>query len=216
MGVAVTDDPDVITCGPMPGRPGEVLLHLPYVAYLDTQAGPVEVGLDREQLPELLAAVRAALGAPEFPLPIRPDGTHAYVSTYCVHGDHAACRRTCKTCASSCLCPCGHPKPEPYCGYDYHDMSEEERCGIACMCQPHAVGEACNCPEGCPTHNHGGPDVVKGSIGGRATDPEVTDDDRCPVCGCVVGPDCEACERDCRAPVPAPVAGVATSEERSC
>jgi hypothetical protein len=50
-------------------------------------------------------------GEPEFPLPIRPDGTHHYVSTYCVHGDHAACRRVCKSCPAECACDCGHPKP---------------------------------------------------------------------------------------------------------
>jgi hypothetical protein len=60
-----------------------------------------------EQLAEELEA------APEFPLPIRPDGTHAYVSTYCVHGDHAACRRVCKSCPAECQCDCGHPAPSP-------------------------------------------------------------------------------------------------------
>lgn len=34
-----------------------------------------------------------------------PDGTHGYTSTYCVHGDHDACRLTCKTCVSPCACP---------------------------------------------------------------------------------------------------------------
>lgn len=47
--------------------------------------------------------------APEFPLPIRADGSHAYTSTYCVHGDHAACRLRCKTCHADCLCDCSHP-----------------------------------------------------------------------------------------------------------
>lgn len=46
---------------------------------------------------------------PEFPLPIRADGSHAYTSTYCAHGDHAACRLRCKTCNADCLCDCGHP-----------------------------------------------------------------------------------------------------------
>jgi len=63
-----------------------------------------------EQLAEELEA------APEFPLPIRPDGTHHYVSTYCVHGDHAACRRVCKSCPAECQCDCGHPAPAPVAG----------------------------------------------------------------------------------------------------
>jgi transcriptional regulator with XRE-family HTH domain len=29
-----------------------------------------------------------------------------YVSTYCIHGDHDACRRTCKTCDDPCRCEC--------------------------------------------------------------------------------------------------------------
>lgn len=109
--------------------------------------------------------------------------------------------------------PSGHPAPPPACPYSYHD-EHDEGVDAPCVCEPHVVGDAYGCPEGCPTHNHGGPDVVEGSIGGRATDPELTDEDRCPVCGCVVGPDCEACARDCQTPVPAPVAGVATGEEQ--
>ena len=31
-----------------------------------------------------------------------------YTSTYCLHGDHVGCRRTCKVCGSSCRCSC-HP-----------------------------------------------------------------------------------------------------------
>lgn len=50
-------DGDVIRAETPPGRPHEVLLHLPYVAYLDTQGGPVELGLDHEQIPQLLAAL---------------------------------------------------------------------------------------------------------------------------------------------------------------
>jgi hypothetical protein len=52
----------------------------------------------------------------EAQLPIRPDGTHHYVSTYCVHGDHAACRRVCKSCPAECQCDCGHPAPAPVAG----------------------------------------------------------------------------------------------------
>ena len=149
-------------------------------------------------LQQVADELERAAAAPEFPLPIRPDGTHAYVSTYCVHGDHAACRRVCKSCPAECQCSCGHPAPEPSCGYDYHDMSDEDRGGIACMCQPHSAGGAYSCPEGCPTHNHGGPDVEEGAVGGPATDEGVADADRCTACGCVVGSDCEACERNCR------------------
>lgn len=44
-----------------------------------------------------------------FPLPVRPDGTHFYVSTYCVHSDHAACRLTCLCCGQPCQCSgCEH------------------------------------------------------------------------------------------------------------
>lgn len=31
---------------------------------------------------------------------------HRYTSTACVHGEHAACRGTCKFCADACRCPC--------------------------------------------------------------------------------------------------------------
>lgn len=29
-----------------------------------------------------------------------------YWSTYCIHHNHADCRRACKTCHAPCLCPC--------------------------------------------------------------------------------------------------------------
>ncbi len=65
-------------------------------------------------------------GEPEFPLPIRPDGTHHYVSTGCRHGDmilpdgrtgHEYCQgetgavgaknpAQCKFCAAACTCIC--------------------------------------------------------------------------------------------------------------
>jgi hypothetical protein len=38
-----------------------------------------------------------------------------YVSTYCLHDDHAACRMTCKTCGQRCRCEC-HLKKEVYVG----------------------------------------------------------------------------------------------------
>jgi hypothetical protein len=75
--------------------------------------------LDRGADPAVnLLAVRTILdgvadeldAAPEFPLPIRADGTHYYVSTYCVDGQHAACRLTCKCCSQPCQCAtCKHP-----------------------------------------------------------------------------------------------------------
>lgn len=80
-----------------------------------------------QALADLEAAIRAdqrridAEAAPEFPLPIRADGTHFYVSTYCLHGDHAACRLRCKTCNADCLCGCGHPLPIPV-------MVDDRRC----------------------------------------------------------------------------------------
>lgn len=60
--------------------------------------------------------------------------------------------------------------PPPRCPYDYHDMTDEERLGVPCMCQPHGAGGAYGCPEGCPTHNPGGEDVREDAIGGRDTD----------------------------------------------
>ena len=33
-------------------------------------------------------------------------GQHRYLSTYCLHGNHAACRLTCKTCRVPCICSC--------------------------------------------------------------------------------------------------------------
>lgn len=64
----------------------------------------------------LLADVRNALSRvadeidaePEFPPAIRADGSHAYTSTYCLHGQHGACRRVCKSCPAPCECDCGH------------------------------------------------------------------------------------------------------------
>jgi hypothetical protein len=40
------------------------------------------------------------------------NGRHRYLSTYCLHGLHAACRLTCKTCGAPCRCDChDHPPP---------------------------------------------------------------------------------------------------------
>ena len=50
--------------------------------------------------------------APGFPLPIRVDGTHWYVSTYCVDNRHGDCRLTCKCCGEPCQCAiCCHEAP---------------------------------------------------------------------------------------------------------
>lgn len=51
---------------------------------------------------------------------VLPGGAHRYWSTHCRHGRHGDCSATelapgvprrpaqCKTCASPCMCPCGH------------------------------------------------------------------------------------------------------------
>jgi hypothetical protein len=31
---------------------------------------------------------------------------HRYLSTYCLHDNHDACRLRCKTCDASCVCDC--------------------------------------------------------------------------------------------------------------
>lgn len=39
---------------------------------------------------------------------------HAYISTYCQHGEHDDCKRSCKCCDAPCLCiNCLHPVPPP-------------------------------------------------------------------------------------------------------
>jgi hypothetical protein len=68
-------------------------------------AGRLGDALDRHQ--------ETAGNAPAFPLAIRPDGTHAYTSTYCAHGDHGACRLTCKTCSAGCGCSCHATETDP-------------------------------------------------------------------------------------------------------
>jgi hypothetical protein len=35
---------------------------------------------------------------------LMPDGSHAYWSTHCRHGDHNLCKLTCKGCGSPCIC----------------------------------------------------------------------------------------------------------------
>lgn len=40
-----------------------------------------------------------------------PDGTHHYLSTYCVDGNHPDCRLSCMQCKSQCLCSC-HSRPD--------------------------------------------------------------------------------------------------------
>lgn len=44
-----------------------------------------------------------------------PSDRHIYLSTYCIHGNHEACRLTCKTCEQPCVCGCheeGHADAE--------------------------------------------------------------------------------------------------------
>jgi hypothetical protein len=38
------------------------------------------------------------------------DGEHRYLSTYCLHGRHGACRLVCKTCDAPCVCECHRHK----------------------------------------------------------------------------------------------------------
>lgn len=73
-----------------------------------------------QALADLEAAIRAdqrridaEQAQPEFPLPVRPDGSHHYVSTACTHGDHERCWRVCKFCPAECACDCGHPVASP-------------------------------------------------------------------------------------------------------
>lgn len=73
--------------------------------------------------------LRAPASSPEFPLPIRADGSHTYLSTGCLHGSmilpdgrtgHEYCQgetgacgtktpAVCKFCGSPCQCPCHAP-----------------------------------------------------------------------------------------------------------
>lgn len=91
------------------------MLNLLSVSYVPTDQ--VLRWLDRPEPPSA-----ALLNQAEFPLPILPDGTHHYVSTYCLHGQHEDCRLTCKGCPADCECDCGHaPLRTPATG------SEEQR-----------------------------------------------------------------------------------------
>jgi hypothetical protein len=82
-------------------------------------------------LTEFRAEVLRDAAAVEFPLPIRADGTHHYISTGCLHGDavavggnsgHEYCQgetgalgtkvpAQCKFCTSPCCCPCHGAPP---------------------------------------------------------------------------------------------------------
>lgn len=58
---------------------------------------------------DTLAAAGRLLPEGTSPDVILTDGTHRYWSTHCRHGSHEACKGTCKTCRSPCVCPaCGH------------------------------------------------------------------------------------------------------------
>ncbi|MEV8396312.1 hypothetical protein, partial [Streptomyces niveus] len=52
---------DAVHLIPTPDRPDEVRLYLPSVEYLDTQAGPVEIGLDRALWQEVVTALQSAV-----------------------------------------------------------------------------------------------------------------------------------------------------------
>lgn len=39
------------------------------------------------------------------------EGDHVYLSTYCLHGEHLACRIVCKLCAAPCVCACHDDDP---------------------------------------------------------------------------------------------------------
>lgn len=48
--------------------------------------------------------------APDDPTPEQAAHAGHYVSTYCQHGRHDACRLHCKVCRAPCRCSCGHPR----------------------------------------------------------------------------------------------------------
>lgn len=86
--------------------PGDVYLfdHVPLVDTDDPRAR-----WDGHTTEEKYQRIAELTANPAFPLPVRPDGTHFYVSTYCVHSDHAACRLTCLCCGQPCQCAgCEH------------------------------------------------------------------------------------------------------------
>ena len=61
--------------------------------------GEAAVSVSLELLQEAVA-VLVACGR------FTPPAEHIYLSTYCVHGNHEACRLTCKTCEQPCVCGC--------------------------------------------------------------------------------------------------------------
>lgn len=48
----------------------------------------------------------SAVAAPE--VAMMKIGLHDYLSTACLHGNHAECRVVCKFCSAECRCDCGH------------------------------------------------------------------------------------------------------------
>lgn len=85
--VRPTADPETVALPPMGGlAPRDRPVGGPHPEAVRAAAG--ELGR---------AAARAALGR---------DGTHYYVSTGCLHGEHLACRMCCEVCGAPCGCPC--------------------------------------------------------------------------------------------------------------
>lgn len=96
------------------------------------------------------------------------DNITGYPDHYIINGSHSACHnQECRT---------------KRCPYDYHDPEVKGGIDMKCVCEPHRCGAAHGCPEGCPTHNPGGPDVpsdagtlhpdLPPTYGGPATDDE--------------------------------------------
>jgi hypothetical protein len=79
------------------------------VAALTADAQPVgDAPLEREQNYALaLKLIKRAQQSKE------PHSWIPYFSTYCLHGNHEACRANCKSCQNPCKCDCGHPASEP-------------------------------------------------------------------------------------------------------
>jgi hypothetical protein len=61
-----------------------------------------------------------------------------YFSTYCLHGNHEACRANCESCQNPCKCDCGHPAPEPLV-YKDADARHDSMCRCK-QCSNRALG----------------------------------------------------------------------------
>lgn len=63
---------------------------------------------------------------------------HQYLSTACLHEQHAECRQVCKFCPKSCECECGHetpPKANSCPNVSYY--------GRPCVLPPHGWQQSC-------------------------------------------------------------------------